>query len=48
MAILALANNLSDMRERMGKIVVASDRKRKAVTCNLKGAMMGVLKRRGD
>jgi formyltetrahydrofolate synthetase len=34
MAILALANNLSDMRERMGKIVVASDKKGNPVTAD--------------
>ncbi|KAF2005968.1 FTHFS-domain-containing protein [Amniculicola lignicola CBS 123094] len=38
MAILALSNNLSDMRERLGRMVVASSRAGDPVTCDDIGA----------
>lgn len=34
MAILSLSMNLADMRERMGKMVVATDKYGKAVTAD--------------
>jgi len=47
MAILALASSLEDLRERLGKIVVASNTKREAVTAEdvrVAGAMTVLLK----
>lgn len=47
MAILALADSLQDLRRRLGRVVVALDKKGKPVTCdNLKvaGAMAAILK----
>lgn len=48
MAILAVANDLKDMRERMGKIVVAWDKKGKPVTTadlEVDGAMTAIMSR---
>lgn len=47
MAILALASSLSDLRKRLGRIVIALDKFGKAVTCErlkVAGAMAAVLK----
>ena len=47
MAILALANNLKDLRERIGRIIVAFNKKGKPVTCEdikVAGAMTVLLK----
>ncbi|KAL6946589.1 tetrahydrofolate synthase [Hanseniaspora osmophila] len=47
MAIMALSNDLKDMRERLGKIVIASSRSGEPVTCEdigCAGAMTALLK----
>jgi methylenetetrahydrofolate dehydrogenase (NADP+)/methenyltetrahydrofolate cyclohydrolase/formyltetrahydrofolate synthetase len=47
MAILALSNDLADMRERLGRIVVASSRSGDPVTCDdigARGALAALLK----
>jgi formate--tetrahydrofolate ligase len=47
MAILALSGSLTDMRKRLGRIVVALDKKGKPVTCEdlkVAGAMTAILK----
>ena len=47
MAILGLANNLKDLRERIGKIILGFSKKGKPITCEqikVAGAMTALLK----
>ena len=48
MAILALTTSLEDMRDRMGRIVVGTNRRGEAVTAEVQGGVVRIRVRRFD